>query len=98
MKKFLSIFCLCLLFQSPIFAILPPLYQGIKEMTAILQDPQLGQLLHSGEVIMSIQKTDSGYTVVTNQHQLPIKVNYRQERRIGPQQFTLSFDAPTAID
>lgn len=97
MKKFFLILFLSFSLNANLSAILPPLYQGIKEVTAILRDPQLGQLLSAGDVLLSIEKNDRGYLVTTNHHELQANVIYTHEAKIGPQQFTIVFDSPTKV-
>lgn len=96
MKYLLTILSLCLL--NPLEAILPPLYETALEMKAILTDQQLGQKLHSGEVIQMIQKNDQGYEILTNQHRLQIDVLYQPPKQPGPAHFKLYFHAPTPIE
>lgn len=72
-------------------AALPPLYQGLAELKAILNDPQLSKELQSGEVIESLEKTETGYEIHTNKSQLQVEVHYKPQKQPGPVQFDLEF-------
>lgn len=97
MKKFFLILFLAFSFSTNLSAILPPLYQGIQEVADILKDPQLGQLLSAGDVLLSIEKNDTGYLITTNHYELQANIIYTHEVKIGPQQFTVVFDSPKEI-
>lgn len=77
-----------------IFAALPPLFEDIAEIKAILDDQKLGQLLESGESIREIKKVEKGYVIKTNQHKLLAKVIYKPNNRPGPAQFDIEFNPP----
>lgn len=89
MKKYLVVTFLC--FASQAFAVLPPLYQGKKEIEAIFSHPQFGETLPSGDVIQEITKVSSGYLIITNKRIVPVVVEYKKTQQIGPSQFTLEF-------
>lgn len=96
MKK---MFLLALLTLSQVgFAALPPLFEGVREIQAILADPQLGTLLSSGEVIEQIVKNSTGFSIITNKSYLRVNVEYLPQGRPGPAKFSLSFQTPVAID
>ncbi|WP_068468258.1 hypothetical protein [Candidatus Protochlamydia phocaeensis] len=79
------------------YALLPPLYEGVREIKSILTSKEFGEKLHSGEVLVAIQKNDAGYEITTNQHHLQIDVKYEQTGRIGPAEYTLYFHDPVPI-
>jgi hypothetical protein len=97
MKKIMMCLSFSILFTLPLAAILPPLYQNSKEIKSILSDPDFDKKLHSGEVLMSIQKNDQGYAITTNQHRLQIDVNYPKTGKIGPVEYTLTFHEPVSL-
>ena len=97
MKKLFGILTVCMALSSPLFSALPPLYQGLKELKAIIEDKKLDQVLNSGEVIMDIRKTQDGYMIVTNQHQVNVKVVYEPASRPGPIPFHVEFQTPTPL-
>lgn len=72
-------------------AALPPLHQSIKELKAILDDPELSKELTSGEVIEAIERTESGYEVYTNRSSLQVDVHYQSQATPGPIPFDLQF-------
>ena len=84
--------------SSSLFAVLPPLYQGLNELKAIIEDRQIGELLQSGEVITDIHKTAEGYVIVTNHHHLVVQVVIDPSVRPGPALFHLVFQKPVSLD
>lgn len=97
MKKFMGLVATFLLFSAPTFALLPPLYEGIKEVKTILASSELSQKLQSGEILEKIQKNDSGYVITTSQHQLQVDVIYSQTGKIGPAEYELRFHDPIPL-
>lgn len=91
---------LCLLSMcSGLFAVLPPLYQSIRERQVILESPELGELLGSAEFIEGIVKTEEGYMLVTTRYHLPVAVTYEPvaEGLIGPGEPVLEFGEPIDV-
>ena len=98
MNKNKSIIFLIIFFlQSTIFSALPPLFEDIAEIKAILSDERLGQLLESGESIQQINKIKKGYSIITNKHKLIAKVIYKPIDRPGPEQFDIEFNVPRSL-
>lgn len=85
---------LCL--SSPLSAILPPLYESLKEIKSIVNSPDLTARLQSGELITKIERNDAGFEITTNQHTLQIDVEYIPTGRIGPAEYKLFFHEPIA--
>lgn len=85
-------FAAAILFTLHVQAALPPLYQGIKEIQAILESAELAQKLPSGDVIEEIKRTDTGFSITTNKRELQVHVTYVKTGKIGPDDFTLRFD------
>lgn len=75
----------------PTFALLPPLYQSVKEYKALLNDPRLEKNLSSGELIQNIERTETGFEVTTNKQVLKVAVIYKKQRMPGPAEFQLEF-------
>ena len=94
MKKLIALTAVCLACSGSAMALLPPLYQGIAELKAILNNDMLEQMLDSGEVITSITKTDEGYTIQTNHQQLLAQVVYEPNKLPGPAKFKILFKKP----
>ena len=91
MKKLGLILGVFIAMQGGLWGALPPLYQGLAELKAVLNNNQLSQQLQSGEVITSIKKTDIGYQITTNQHTLDANVVYKEQAQPGPAQFDIKF-------
>lgn len=78
------------------YAVLPPLYESVKEFKALLNDPRLTENLTSGEPILAIEKEYTDFTVTTNEHTMKVKVVYEEMARPGPNEFHLEFSTPIA--
>jgi len=78
-------------FTTLSYSALPPLYQGIKEIEAILQAPELKERLSSSEIIEEIIREDHGYIVLTQKQTLYVKVIPSNKSKIGPKEFDLEF-------
>ncbi len=93
MKAFVLASVLFLGAVSQSEAVLPPLYSGVAEIKGMLSSPDLGKVLQSGEVIMSIIKTESGYRITTNKHIVDVTVTARHQKMPGPAVYDFSFGA-----
>lgn len=96
MYKYIIAFAL-LITHAEIFAALPPLFENIAEIKAILDDQRLGDLLESGETIKEIKKVEKGYIIKTNQHKLLVRVVYKPISMPGPAKFDLEFKTPKPL-
>jgi hypothetical protein len=76
------------------YAILPPLYHGLNELKAIINDPRLYQNLQSSEIIEKIEKVNDGYIIYTQERKVKVDINYLPIQRPGPGQFELTFQIP----
>lgn len=76
---------------GPLSAALPPLWQNVAELKSILSDKKLGDYLDSGEAIIVIKKTEKGWLFVTNHHELPVHVIYKDAKMPGPAEFDIKF-------
>ena len=82
-----------LLLGSPFAtALLPPLYQDVKEIEAILESPSLKE--YSGEQIVQISKKEGGYCLETTHYIFNIAVKTLPSSKIGPAEFELDFQPP----
>lgn len=95
MKKFLMLTVMCLACNS-LTAVLPPLWQNVAELKAILEDRSLGNHLQSGDVIESIEKIDNGWFIKTNHRSVNAIVHYEPQQMPGPAKFKIEFQAPSA--
>lgn len=98
MKSFYSLLVAGTLVTHSAEGALPPLYQSAKEIQAILGSPELSKRLSSGELIQKIERTNNGFIIETNHHQLEIEVVYQKTNLIGPQSFKLVFREPLTIN
>lgn len=92
MSAFLRVIFFATLFtSSSVYAALPPLWQNVAELKSILSDEHLGSHLESGEVILEIKKTDQGWLIITNHHELPIHIVNKEQKMPGPAKFNVEF-------
>ena len=87
--KFLPLFLLCGL--TPLVALLPPLYQDIKEIQTILDNPGLSDF--SGEEILAITQENEGYRIETTNHFISAIIK-KHPSGIGPQKFEVILEKP----
>lgn len=80
---------LLLLFTPRVFALLPPFYQSIKEITAVLNDPEVIQKLNTPYPISSIIKTETGYQITVQECTLNVRIEYipLKNGMVGPANF-----------
>lgn len=83
---------LCCLTSSA-FAALPPLWQGVAEIEAILKSPELGKELDSGEGLQGLYRNADGWIIETNKRKVQAVITHQPQDRPGPQKFTVSFTA-----
>ncbi len=94
MKKLIFLLAACF---STTYALLPPLAQSVREIEAILSDPRLYQSLGSGEKIVGIERTDSGYVVMTHNYSLQVTIVYHALPYPGPARFMFEFQVSEPI-
>jgi hypothetical protein len=73
------------------YAALPPLYQSLKEINAILSDKRLSDELGSSQAITGIKRIKNGYLITTFKYQLKVDVIYVPQKIMGPAKFELKF-------
>ena len=90
MKRLLMSLTLIVVSQ-PVFALLPPYYQSVKEMVAILNSPLVAEKMGSPYSIQSLIKSETGYTLAVGECKLDIKINYiqRKDGLVGPAEFNI---------
>ena len=79
-------------------AVLPPFFQGKREIETILSSKELSQYLPSGDLIAQITKTPTGYMIITNKRIVGITVKYSRSDHIGPVRFSLEFQTLTVFN
>ena len=72
-------------------ALLPPVWQNVAELKAILQDQQLNQFLDSAELIQKIEKTETGWAIVTNRSTTYADITPEKQAMPGPEKFSIHF-------
>jgi len=97
MKKFLFSLVAFVSISAASYAVLPPLWQNVAELKAILEDKRLGDVIQSGEIIVDIRKSDGGWTLITNHNEVNVKVIYQAISKPGPAAFNLEFEAPKQL-
>jgi hypothetical protein len=93
--KFWLLITAALLF-SRIEAALPPLFQSIREFEAVIQSEELANLLGSEEIVMSIEKQDDLFTIVTTKHTLKAKIVSLPQAMPGPRAFKVVFESASS--
>lgn len=99
MKKcgMFGIVCALLLAQ-PVFAALPPLYQSLAEIKAIVNSNEMGNTFPSSQVVRSIHKEEDGsYLILTDQMQVKVEIQYLPSAHPGPLKFRLIFGEPESL-
>lgn len=97
MKKKLLAIALFSIVSVSGFSILPPLAEGIRELSAIICNDEFYKNLGSGDLIEGIQKNEKGYLITTNKRTMQVDVIYLIQELIGPQKFKLEFHAPKSL-
>lgn len=99
MKKILLGCCFFIVICSSSFALLPPFYQSSKEIKHLLSDPRLAEKLGSGQMILQIIRTNTGYLIVTPQKRLDVEIHYFYPKyKTGPAEYEFNFQEPVEID
>lgn len=90
MKQLL--FFLALVATSALTALLPPVWQDVAEIKAILNDERLNQYLDSGETLEKIEKQPTGWLFRTNKSILFVEIHPEKQSMPGPEKFTIEFN------
>lgn len=77
-------------------AVLPPLFTNRDEFKTLINDKQFTSKLDSGDAIVAIYRTKTGFTVLTNKHKMFVDVVADKSAKAGPAQFHLVFHDPVA--
>lgn len=94
MKKLFFILATFLMFGFKGYGVLPPFAEDIREIQAILCDPQLYNSFASSEILQKIEKDESGFLLTASHHTMQVNVIYIPQDLIGPAQFRLEFQSP----
>lgn len=71
--------------------VMPPLWEDVAQLKAILNDPKMGEYLDSAAVIEVVERTDDGWEIRTNKGDLKVRVTPEPQKMPGPQKFSLDF-------
>lgn len=88
MKKLILLSVLSL---NTAYALLPPLWESVAQIKAVLSDEHLKDYLESGEVIESIDRSDEGYTIKTNHSELKAIIQAVPQTMPGPAKYKVHF-------
>jgi|694.fasta_scaffold70349_2 hypothetical protein len=92
MKKIaISVF---LLFSSISEAVLPPLYSTVEEYQRLLKDRELVEKLDAGQAILSIERVEGGFIILTPKYSLTVDIVAEPQNQPGPAHFHLHFHDP----
>lgn len=91
MKKFIFLLFFLFILQTA-HAALPPLYQSLREIKAIISYERLINELGSAEAVIGIKKVENGYLVKTFRYELKVDVIYIPQEMVGPAKFELKFN------
>lgn len=75
-------------------ALLPPLYTTLAEYQTLLSNKELVKKLESGQAILSIERVQDGFVILTPKDVLRVDVVYEQQNHPGPAKFHLVFHDP----
>ncbi|MGK5595387.1 MAG: hypothetical protein ACSNEK_08525 [Parachlamydiaceae bacterium] len=70
---------------------LPPLWESVSQIEAILESSDLKNVFNSGEVIESIARTEDGFLVVTNHREVRAIVKAKPQAMPGPAVYEVTF-------
>lgn len=73
------------------YAALPPVWQGVAEIKAIVEDPKLSEFLNSGDILESITKSREGWVIKTSHSSVFVQVIPLPQEMPGPMKFELQY-------
>ena len=85
-----------LLLAAPLCAVLPPFYESVREIQALVSDSRMHERLGSAETIENIARTETGYFVETRNYRMEVDMEYLPAGRPGPAKFRFDFHEPIA--
>lgn len=72
-------------------AALPPFYQSVKELDAILHDPGFNGQFTSADYIETIEHVADGWRLTTNKRTVLAKIVHKKSQMPGPLQFDIEW-------
>lgn len=91
MKKILCTIFAIVFFQTPAFALLAPLEQSLKEMTAIITSREISNKFPPAETIQKIIKGQNSYLIQTERHEVNVEILEIPSKKVGPKEFKFVF-------
>jgi hypothetical protein len=85
------LFFVALAATTTVSALLPPVWQDVAELKAILNDSRLNQLLDSGESLQGIEKQPTGWLIRTDKSIVFATVHPEKQTMPGPEKFSIEF-------
>lgn len=79
------------LLSLPLSAVLPPVWQDVAEIKAVLTDPALTQYLDSAELIQSINRVEKGWEIHTSKQTVFAEIVPQPQSSPGPERFKVTF-------
>lgn len=73
------------------YALMPPLWEDVAQIEAILNDQQLKNYLDSADVIIGINRTKKGWVIATNHREVHVKVTAVPQSMPGPGHYAIEF-------
>lgn len=89
---------LILLSSSSMFAALPPLYQSLREIDAVISDERMAEYFTSADYIEVIKRNEEGFLITSNKRMVQVDVEYIPAKMVGPSKFQLHFHEAQDIE
>jgi len=80
-----------LVLSSPLFAILSPLDQSVKEFQTLVASPELRDSFPTSETVQDIWRLGNRFIVSSENRQVTVEVVYSSSKQVGPQEFSFNF-------
>lgn len=77
--------------QGTLSALLPPAWEGVAELKAILNEKELANYLDSGDILQEVSKTEEGWLITTNRSYIAVRIIPLPQMQPGPEKFKLEF-------
>jgi hypothetical protein len=97
MKKLMTCSAL-FLFASQAMAALPPYYQTAREIVAIAESEKVAGLLSPYAPIDNIYRHKEGYTVMSGNCSVEVRIIYEKDGPVGPGNFSVKAESVSCAD
>ena len=78
-------------------ALLPPLFDSISAYKELINSAELSRKLDVSESILDIERTDSGFLIITNKSTLIVDLIRQPQNQPGPAKYKLEFHEKTSL-